>query len=106
MIKPSKPYSICASSQPEFTRRQASSYHGNFGHYNLLYILVGDKLIDFSICFSSQNRIHTRRKHCENHIALRKLVAGILRGAAGAAHSSPQAPKKRANSLYRSNEQL
>ena len=40
IIKPSKPYSNCASSQPEFTRRQASSYHGNFGHYNLLYLLA------------------------------------------------------------------
>ena len=33
-------------------------------------------------------------------------LLGILRGAAGAAHSSPQAPRKRANSLYRSNQQL
>jgi len=45
-------------------------------------------------------------QHCENYIALRKLVAGILRGAAGAAHSSPQELRKRANSLYRSNQQL
>jgi len=36
----SQPYFNRASSQPEFTKRQASSYRGNFGHYNLLYLLA------------------------------------------------------------------